>query len=276
MVMVSPVVGAGRPRGHIQRNDGHNQKTMYFRMAMRMRSSYVSACCIRMLDADLSTEKTLNSWTSSVYDHFNLPPAIKKDADGAVKYAFTCKRYAVCFASNGWHPCVAVSIWCLSLMEVCRLFKQFWCCSRHGSTHTHSCKDNSTSNLRGHAEKCDLKAVQERNGAKQPKINKIASKYTNGEFRYLMVEWLTQCHWPNIIIKDIPLQKIFCLLNPAVNIHSDTTAGHDIKEVYEVLKEQLKQMLKVNSQLSHMEYMTGMLQLHDLPVLAYICSSYIK
>ncbi len=74
MAMVSPVVGAGRPRGHIRRNDGHNQKTMYFRMAMRTRSSYVSACCIRTLDADLSTEKTLNSWTSSVYDHFNLPP----------------------------------------------------------------------------------------------------------------------------------------------------------------------------------------------------------
>ncbi len=119
------------------------------------------------------------------------------------------------------------------------------------------------SNLRGHAEKCDLKAAQERNGARQLKIDEIVSKYTDGEFRYLTVEWLTQCHRPNIIIEDIPLQKIFRLLNPAVNIHSDTTAGCDIKEVYEVSKEQLKQMLKVNSWLSQNTCLLNMVQEHD-------------
>ncbi|KAK0442738.1 uncharacterized protein EV420DRAFT_1278272, partial [Desarmillaria tabescens] len=69
--------------------------------------------------------------------------------------------------------------------------------------------DNSTSNLKGHVEKCDLKAVQERNGPRQPRIDEITLKYTDGEFCYLTVEWLTQCHRPNTIIEDAPLQKIF-------------------------------------------------------------------
>ncbi|SJL14102.1 uncharacterized protein ARMOST_17557 [Armillaria ostoyae] len=165
---------------------------------------------------EILLQKALNSWSSSVYDHFDLPPAIKKNSDGVVKYVFTCKR--------------------------------------HGSTHTRSRKDNSTSNLKGHAEKCDLRAAQERNGPRQSKINEIASKYTDGEFRYLMVEWLTQCHRPNTIIEDVLLQKIFHLLNPAVNVHSDTTAGRDIKEVYEVSKEQLKQMLKEHDGRFHVTF----------------------
>ncbi|KAK0433217.1 uncharacterized protein EV420DRAFT_1489356 [Desarmillaria tabescens] len=151
-------------------------------------------------------DKAMKNWTLSVYDHFHLPPEIKRDAEEDVKYVFTCKR--------------------------------------HRSMHTHSCKDNSTSNLKGHAEKCDFQAQQDRSGPWQQKIGEIASKYMGGEFRYLMVEWLMQCHWPNTIIEDVLLQKIFQLLNPVVNIHSDIMAGHNVKEIYEVSKEQLKRMLK--------------------------------
>ncbi len=34
--------------------------------------------------------------------------------------------------------------------------------------------------------------------------------------------------------------------------------------------------IKGSAEEARMEYMTGTLRLHDLPVLAYICSSYIK
>ncbi len=80
--------------------------------------------------------------------------------------------------------------------------------------------------------------------SQQLHIDEVSSQYTIGEFRLLHVEWMTESHCPNYMIKDPGLQRIYRLLNPRVQIHSDNTLGRDIKEVFEVLKERLKELLK--------------------------------
>ncbi len=122
----------------------------------------------------------------------------------------------------------------------------------HGTTHTHAKKDTSTTNLKNHAEHCDLKAKT--STVKQLKINEVASQYTHGEFRLLHAEWMTQSHRPQAIITDPGLQKIYRLLNPRVQIHSEMTVRHDIKEVYEVSKDRLKEMLKEHEGCFHIAF----------------------
>ncbi|PBL01892.1 hypothetical protein ARMGADRAFT_1023273 [Armillaria gallica] len=105
------------------------------------------------------------------------------------------------------------------------LVKYIFTCKWHGITHTHAKKDTSTTsttNLKNHTEHCDMKANSSQ--SKQLKIDEVLSQYT--------------------IIKDPGLQKIYCLLNPQVQIHSDKTLGYNIKEVFEVSKKQLKEILR--------------------------------
>ncbi|KAK0430765.1 hypothetical protein EV421DRAFT_1912525 [Armillaria borealis] len=132
------------------------------------------------------------SWTSAIYDHYHLPPSIKVE-DSIVKYVFSCKR--------------------------------------HGTTHTHAKKDSSMTNLKNHAERCDMKASSA--SSKQLKIMDIASQYNEGEFRLLHIYWL---------------------LNPQVKIHSDMMLDCDIKEVYEVSKERLKELLKEHEGRFHVTF----------------------
>ncbi len=80
--------------------------------------------------------------------------------------------------------------------------------------------------------------------SQQLRIDEVSSQYTVGEFRLLHVEWMTESHRPNYMIQDPGLKKIYRLLNPRVHIHSDKTLGRDIKEVFEVSKERLKEILK--------------------------------
>ncbi len=123
---------------------------------------------------------------------------------------------------------------------------------RHGTTHTWAKKDNSTTNLKNHAEQCDMKADSSK--LKQLKINDVASHYNAGEFHLLHIEWMVQSHRPTTIIEDPKLQEIYCLLNPQVRIHSDMTLRCDIKEVYEVSKERLKQLLKEHEGWFHIAF----------------------
>ncbi|SJL18670.1 uncharacterized protein ARMOST_22267 [Armillaria ostoyae] len=159
-------------------------------------------------------KKNVASWTSDVYDHYHSPPAIKVEENGTVKYVFTCK----------WH----------------------------GTTHIRARKDTSTTNLKNHAERCDMKASSTK--SKQTKIDEVASRYTYGEFHLLHAEWMTQSHRPTLIIEDPKLQEIYRLLNPNVKIPSDTTLGCDIKEVYEVSKERMKEMLKEHEGRFHITF----------------------
>ncbi len=135
---------------------------------------------------------------------------------------------------------------------------------RHGTIHTRAKKDTSNTNLKNHAECCDLKAKM--STSKQLKIDEVASQYTHGEFRLLHAEWMDQLHCPQAIIQDPGLQKIYRLLNPRVQIHSDMTVGCDIKEVYEVSKEQLKEMLKEHEGRFHIAFDAwAVLNHHDYP-----------
>ncbi len=123
---------------------------------------------------------------------------------------------------------------------------------RHGTTHTHAKKDTSTTNFKNHAEWCDMKANSAT--SKQLKITDIALQYTEGEFQLLHTKWMTQSHWPTIMIEDKKLQQIYWLLNPQVKIHSDTTLSWDIQEVYEVSKERLKELLKEHEGCFHVAF----------------------
>ncbi len=116
----------------------------------------------------------------------------------------------------------------------------------------HAKKDTSMTNLKNHAERCDMKANSAT--SKQLKITDIASQYTEGEFWLLHTEWMTQSHRPTVMIEDEKLQQIYQLLNPQVKIHSDMTLSQDIQEVYEVSKEQLKELLKEHEGRFHVAF----------------------
>ena len=44
---------------------------------------------------DLLAEAQMNQWTAACYDHYHLPPTIRVETDGTVKYEFKCKVYAI-------------------------------------------------------------------------------------------------------------------------------------------------------------------------------------
>ncbi len=71
---------------------------------------------------------------------------------------------------------------------------------RHGTTHTHAKKDTSTTNLKNHAKRCDMKVNSSK--SQQLRIDEVLSQYTVGEFHLLHVEWMTELHCSNYMIKD--------------------------------------------------------------------------
>ncbi|EEB88967.1 hypothetical protein MPER_12997, partial [Moniliophthora perniciosa FA553] len=104
-----------------------------------------------------------------------------------------------------------------------------------------SAHDNGTSNLLRHFNVCS--AEKQVAGPKQTKLTETYSKYTDGEFRLLIAEWLTQCHRPDSIVNDKPLIALFYFLNPKIHVFSSKTARRDIKEIFTVSHQNLKKLL---------------------------------
>ncbi len=181
-----------------------------------------------------------------------------------------------------WSRWRRMALWNISspasgTFHFCIVMALFWWPASHITTHTHACKDTSTTNLKNHAEHCDIKAQNTK--LKQPKINEVISSYNHGEFHLLHVEWLTESHWPDAIIEDPGLQRIYCHLNPQVKIHSDTMVGYDIKETFEVLKERLKELFREHNGHFHIAFNTWAVpNSHDFLgiMLVWCCDGHIE
>ncbi|KAK0473532.1 hypothetical protein EDD18DRAFT_1092071, partial [Armillaria luteobubalina] len=155
--------------------------------------------------------------------------------------------------------------------------KYVFTCKCHGTTHIYAHKDTSITNLKNHAKHCDMKAQNTK--LKQPKINEVISSYNYGEFRLLHVEWFTESHHPDMMIKDPGLQRIYCHLNPQVKICFDKMVSCNIKETFEVTKERLKELLREHEGCFHIIFNAWAApNSHDFlgTVLIWCCNGHIE
>jgi hypothetical protein len=115
-------------------------------------------------------------------------------------------------------------------------------CIRSTDPDIRSCSDVSMLNLKCHVSHCD--------GQLAPPggcINKFAhgSTYNKAKFCYLATLWVSQCHRLFTIVKDHPLNHMFWILYAKVDVPSASTISRDVKEVFEITKNNVGMVLQV-------------------------------
>jgi hypothetical protein len=155
----------------------------------------------------------MKNWSSACYKHFK-PPVIVEEK-GEIKYQFICQMYVPFF---------------LSLTSKLTSKKT----RRNPSiVLTQKREEDSMMNLLHHVKSCEGQVVDE-----SQSIARYAqgSSYSKAELRYLVTLWVFQCHRPFTIIKDVPLQWIFKMLNMKVETLSEKTTSWDVKEIHAISK----------------------------------------
>ncbi|KAJ3511644.1 hypothetical protein NMY22_g15587 [Coprinellus aureogranulatus] len=146
----------------------------------------------------------MEGWTSSVYDHFTLPPAIIEETGKDVRHRFTCKKYP--------------------------------------STHvTRVYYDESTLNLNRHGNSCDAEDTTESRALVALYVK--SSSYNSARHRVRIVLWVARRSRPYSIIKDEELQDIFRDLHANCESPSRHTLSRDVIEVHGLTKEAVVEML---------------------------------
>lgn len=171
---------------------------------------------------NLLSEAQMNLWTAACYDHYHLPPTIRVENDGTVKYEFKCKRYA----------CIWLTLLLCNDTDVSysNLFSRPVVRVRH---------DTSTSNLKNHADLCvGSRAV----APGQSTVEQFArgSTYQKELLRVYIGLWTATSYRPFTIVKDPYFIKIVQMFNPKAEIPSDTTISRDVKEFHKIGKVNLK------------------------------------
>ncbi|KAL0564557.1 hypothetical protein V5O48_017488 [Marasmius crinis-equi] len=144
------------------------------------------------------------NWTSEWYNYYEYVPRVEFNK-GKTVYKFICK--------------------------VC------------GGDTQRICSDSSTSNLKRHVTENCPKREGAQEQQKQTTLDEQFSKYTYGELRYLLAEWVTVCHRLDVIVEDEPFKRFVFLLNPLAKVPSADTLQRDITEMFEVSQEGLIEML---------------------------------
>ena len=106
-------------------------------------------------------------------------------------------------------------------------------------TRTHH--DDSTSNLKHHSHECKYIALSQSN------ITAFAqgSTYTPHKHRMKIALWVAHCNCPFAIVEDSELLDIFYDLNSKVVTPSYYTVSHDVKEIFQMSRIQVANILKV-------------------------------
>ena len=133
------------------------------------------------------------TWTSQVYQHFKMPPAIAIK-NGKVIYIYTCIAYmsscpsprhtSLANSATYSHPSITISR------------------ARH---------DESTSNLARHVRSC---APTDSTQTRALAVYASGSKYTKASHRMKIALWVANRHRPFSIVEDTELLEIFADLNP--------------------------------------------------------------
>ncbi len=105
--------------------------------------------------------------------------------------------------------------------------------------------DNSTSNLKKHAEKC---APPKNGNTIEDHIP--GAKYSKALMRYKLLIWISQRYRPYAIVEDPELREIFQMLYSRVEVPSARTISRDMQEVFELSKLNVVALLKVSIRLS--------------------------
>ena len=102
--------------------------------------------------------------------------------------------------------------------------------------------DDSTSNLPKHISTCDLTKAHE-----TETIIAYANghTYTPARMRYLLAKWVSRRFRPFAIVEDPELIAIFQMLYGRAQIPSASTVSRDVKEIFELTKISVKQLLQV-------------------------------
>ena len=104
--------------------------------------------------------------------------------------------------------------------------------------------DESTSNLVRHVDKCSPG-----DAAASTAIAMFAhgSTYSYPKFRMKIALWVSWCHRPFAIIEDDELIDLFRDLYNKVEVPSQSTVSRDVKEIFQMSRVRVAQMLQVRS-----------------------------
>jgi hypothetical protein len=102
--------------------------------------------------------------------------------------------------------------------------------------------DESTSNLVCHADKCTPSAT-----TATASIATFAhgSTYSYPRFQMKLVLWVVWCHWLFSLVKDEELINIFMDLNNKVEVPSQKTVSHDVKDIFNISHTKVTELLQV-------------------------------
>ncbi|THH15466.1 hypothetical protein EUX98_g9461 [Antrodiella citrinella] len=148
----------------------------------------------------------MNNWSSTVYDHFVMPPSIIV-VKGDVRYKFVCAEH-----KGPSPPALTRARW-----------------------------EDSTSNLIRHVDIC-TPSIPPAGQA----INDFAhgSTYTKASFRFLLSLWIARRHRPFKIVHDAELIQLFRMLHSKVEIPSAQTVSRDIREIFSLSREYVAKQLQ--------------------------------
>ena len=102
--------------------------------------------------------------------------------------------------------------------------------------------DESTSHLVRHSDKCTPGAT-----TATASIATFAhgSTYSYSKFRMKLALWVARHHWPFAIVEDKELINIFMDLNNKVEVPSQKTVSHDVKEIFNISCTKVAELLQV-------------------------------
>ncbi|OJT06793.1 hypothetical protein TRAPUB_2358 [Trametes pubescens] len=148
--------------------------------------------------------ETMKQWRSVHYDHY-LAPAVVLPAQpgGRIMHKFVCK----------FHPSKAV---------------------------LRADYEDSTTNLKRHAELCDPPETPA-----TEMITAYASgvSYSPSRMRYLIAMWCARRHRPFSIVEDEEFREILHMLYPKVSLPSRFTVSRDIQMIVEDSRDRVKELL---------------------------------
>jgi hypothetical protein len=161
------------------------------------------------------------TWSSLVYQHFKMPPAITVKK-GKVVYIYVCIA-CVIFLWNSFctdnvyfrHPSITVS---------------------------RARTDESTSNLTRHVRNC---APADTSQTQALAIYASGSKYTKETHRMKVALWVANRHHPFSIVEDPELLEIFADLNPLCQTPKHHTVSRDVKDIFSLSQKEVAIILQV-------------------------------
>ncbi|KAJ3519443.1 hypothetical protein NMY22_g13198 [Coprinellus aureogranulatus] len=156
-----------------------------------------------LFDERFNVKLMMEGWTSSVYDHFILPPAIIEETGKDVRHRFTCKKYPS--------------------TQVTRVYY-----------------NESTSNLNRHGNSCDAEDTAE---SRALVAYVKGSSYNPARHRLRIVLWVARRSRAYSIIEDEELQDIFRDLHANCESPSRHTLSRDVIKVHGLTKEAVVEML---------------------------------